>query len=139
MSMRAMSGKSAEAVVMRRNHAAVRRFSAMPAIQRGPATRDRSVPRPVVRGGAWGAMLTSTPGVLLRAPNFSGPVSNRLTISAACCRRLWRAQMAGKHGTKNAKSEIIVKKYEIVEGGHHGGAWKVGNAVFVTAMMAFSL
>jgi chemotaxis protein MotB len=47
--------------------------------------------------------------------------------------------MAGKHGTKNAKSEIIVKKYEIVEGGHHGGAWKVAYADFVTAMMAFFL
>jgi chemotaxis protein MotB len=33
----------------------------------------------------------------------------------------------------------IVKKYEIVEGGHHGGAWKVAYADFVTAMMAFFL
>src|SRR3954453_23612112 len=47
--------------------------------------------------------------------------------------------MAGKHSKKNAKSEIIVKKYEIVEGGHHGGAWKVAYADFVTAMMAFFL
>jgi chemotaxis protein MotB len=48
--------------------------------------------------------------------------------------------MAGKHGTKNAKTEVIVKKYEIVEGGgHHGGAWKVAYADFVTAMMAFFL
>ncbi len=47
--------------------------------------------------------------------------------------------MAGKHGKKNAKGEVIVKKYEIVEGGHHGGAWKVAYADFVTAMMAFFL
>src|SRR5438270_936544 len=47
--------------------------------------------------------------------------------------------MAGKHSKKNAKSEIIVKKYEVVEGGHHGGAWKVAYADFVTAMMAFFL
>ncbi len=47
--------------------------------------------------------------------------------------------MAGKQGKKSAKSEVIVKKYEIVEGGHHGGAWKVAYADFVTAMMAFFL
>src|SRR3974390_2629564 len=47
--------------------------------------------------------------------------------------------MAGKHGKKNAKGDVIVKKYEIVEGGHHGGAWKVAYADFVTAMMAFFL
>ncbi|WP_066533124.1 flagellar motor protein MotB [Erythrobacter sp. CCH5-A1] len=34
---------------------------------------------------------------------------------------------------------IIVKKVTIVEGGHHGGAWKVAYADFVTAMMAFFL
>src|ERR1700691_5514918 len=48
--------------------------------------------------------------------------------------------MAGKHGKKNAKGgSVIVKKYEIVEGGHHGGAWKVAYADFVTAMMAIFL
>ena len=34
---------------------------------------------------------------------------------------------------------IIVKREEVVEGGHHGGAWKVAYADFVTAMMAFFL
>jgi chemotaxis protein MotB len=34
---------------------------------------------------------------------------------------------------------IIVKKVTIIEGGHHGGAWKVAYADFVTAMMAFFL
>src|SRR3954452_1948013 len=40
-----------------------------------------------------------------------------------------------------AKSErpIIIKKIEVVGGGHHGGAWKVAYADFVTAMMAFFL
>jgi chemotaxis protein MotB len=47
--------------------------------------------------------------------------------------------MANKRDKKNAKNEIIVKRYEIVEGGHHGGAWKVAYADFVTAMMAFFL
>lgn len=34
---------------------------------------------------------------------------------------------------------IIIKKVNKVEGGHHGGAWKVAYADFVTAMMAFFL
>lgn len=34
---------------------------------------------------------------------------------------------------------IIVKKVTMVAGGHHGGAWKVAYADFVTAMMAFFL
>ncbi|BDI60101.1 flagellar motor protein MotB [Qipengyuania nanhaisediminis] len=34
---------------------------------------------------------------------------------------------------------IIVKKVTIEGGGHHGGAWKVAYADFVTAMMAFFL
>jgi chemotaxis protein MotB len=40
---------------------------------------------------------------------------------------------------KNAKPTIIIRREEIVEGGHHGGAWKVAYADFVTAMMAFFL
>jgi chemotaxis protein MotB len=47
--------------------------------------------------------------------------------------------MAGKREKKGSKGGVIVKKYEIVEGGHHGGAWKVAYADFVTAMMAFFL
>jgi chemotaxis protein MotB len=47
--------------------------------------------------------------------------------------------MAGKRDKKGSKGAVIVKKYEIVEGGHHGGAWKVAYADFVTAMMAFFL
>src|ERR1041385_8729053 len=34
---------------------------------------------------------------------------------------------------------IIVKKRKHGHGGHHGGAWKVAYADFVTAMMAFFL
>ncbi|MBL4739929.1 MAG: flagellar motor protein MotB [Sneathiella sp.] len=34
---------------------------------------------------------------------------------------------------------IIIKKVKKVVGGHHGGAWKVAYADFVTAMMAFFL
>ena len=47
--------------------------------------------------------------------------------------------MAGKRDKKGSKGGVIIKKYEIVEGGHHGGAWKVAYADFVTAMMAFFL
>lgn len=34
---------------------------------------------------------------------------------------------------------IIVKRIKKVAGGHHGGAWKIAYADFVTAMMAFFL
>lgn len=40
----------------------------------------------------------------------------------------------------NAAPQIIIKRPKIVKGdGHHGGAWKVAYADFVTAMMAFFL
>lgn len=42
-------------------------------------------------------------------------------------------------GAGEALAPIIVKKITIEEGGHHGGAWKVAYADFVTAMMAFFL
>ncbi len=42
-------------------------------------------------------------------------------------------------GKKRDKGTIIVRRNEVVEGGHHGGAWKVAYADFVTAMMAFFL
>jgi chemotaxis protein MotB len=47
--------------------------------------------------------------------------------------------MAGKGDKKGSKGAIIIKREEVVEGGHHGGAWKVAYADFVTAMMAFFL
>jgi chemotaxis protein MotB len=37
------------------------------------------------------------------------------------------------------KRPIVIKKIKKVVGGHHGGAWKVAYADFVTAMMAFFL
>ncbi|MCC6719163.1 MAG: OmpA family protein [Acetobacteraceae bacterium] len=45
--------------------------------------------------------------------------------------------MAGKQGGKSRN--VIIKREEIIEAGHHGGAWKVAYADFVTAMMAFFL
>jgi len=48
--------------------------------------------------------------------------------------------MADKSGDTGGKRPIIViKKIKKVAGGHHGGAWKVAYADFVTAMMAFFL
>lgn len=49
--------------------------------------------------------------------------------------------MAASSGAgRNDPAPIIVKKVTVVEGGgHHGGAWKVAYADFVTAMMAFFL
>ena len=42
-------------------------------------------------------------------------------------------------GRGKDKGSIILRREEVVEGGHHGGAWKVAYADFVTAMMAFFL
>ena len=42
-------------------------------------------------------------------------------------------------GSDKKGSGVIIRKTEITEGGHHGGAWKVAYADFVTAMMAFFL
>jgi chemotaxis protein MotB len=40
-------------------------------------------------------------------------------------------------GQSNAAPVIIKRVKKVVGGGHHGGAWKVAYADFVTAMMAF--
>src|SRR6188472_119981 len=40
---------------------------------------------------------------------------------------------------RKAGNVVIVKRKTVVAGGHHGGAWKVAYADFVTAMMAFFL
>jgi len=47
--------------------------------------------------------------------------------------------MAAPKKGKPEGPPIIVKKITVVGGGHHGGAWKVAYADFVTAMMAFFL
>ncbi|MCL5775802.1 OmpA family protein [Limibaculum sp. FT325] len=40
---------------------------------------------------------------------------------------------------RDAAAPLIIRRVTKVEGGHHGGAWKVAYADFVTAMMAFFL
>jgi len=41
---------------------------------------------------------------------------------------------------KNDKAPIIIKRKKVIKAsGHHGGAWKIAYADFVTAMMAFFL
>ncbi len=42
-------------------------------------------------------------------------------------------------GKNDLPAPIIVKKVTVIAAGHHGGAWKVAYADFVTAMMAFFL
>lgn len=49
------------------------------------------------------------------------------------------APKQGGSGQRGARPTIIIRKEEVIEGGHHGGAWKVAYADFVTAMMAFFL
>ena len=46
---------------------------------------------------------------------------------------------APTRGKNEPPRPIIVKKIIVVAAGHHGGAWKVAYADFVTAMMAFFL
>ncbi|PWR23397.1 flagellar motor protein MotB [Zavarzinia compransoris] len=43
------------------------------------------------------------------------------------------------NGDNGQAPSIIIKRVKKVAGGHHGGAWKVAYADFVTAMMAFFL
>jgi chemotaxis protein MotB len=40
---------------------------------------------------------------------------------------------------RRGKNNVLIRKEEVVEAGHHGGSWKVAYADFVTAMMAFFL
>jgi len=54
--------------------------------------------------------------------------------------------LRGTQGTQGMEADvadapqpIIIKRVKKVAGGHHGGAWKVAYADFVTAMMAFFL
>jgi len=47
------------------------------------------------------------------------------------------ANLKDKDG--QAVRPIIIRRKKIIAGGHHGGAWKVAYADFVTAMMAFFL
>ena len=48
------------------------------------------------------------------------------------------AKRGGKGGKKEGTT-IVIRRVEEVAAGHHGGAWKVAYADFVTAMMAFFL
>ena len=47
--------------------------------------------------------------------------------------------MAGGSQASDERPLVIVKRYRRAQGGHHGGAWKIAYADFVTAMMAFFL
>lgn len=52
-----------------------------------------------------------------------------------------RGKASGKSGTvaSNQRPRPIIRRQENIEEPHHGGAWKVAYADFVTAMMAFFL
>ena len=49
------------------------------------------------------------------------------------------ASRPARPGDNEPVRPIIVKKVTVIAAGHHGGAWKVAYADFVTAMMAFFL
>src|SRR4029077_21102385 len=71
-----------------------------------------------------------------RSTPMSARPSTRSKRRWRTCRR--RLDAMAKHGAGGAP--VIIKKVKKGEhGGHHGGAWKVAYADFVTAMMAFFL
>ncbi len=47
--------------------------------------------------------------------------------------------MGKKSDKSGGQRPLVIRREEIIAGGHHGGAWKVAYADFVTAMMAFFL
>ncbi len=47
--------------------------------------------------------------------------------------------MGGKRRSGDKAALIVIKREDAASAGHHGGAWKVAYADFVTAMMAFFL
>jgi chemotaxis protein MotB len=47
--------------------------------------------------------------------------------------------MSRKTGREKDGATLVIRREEAAEHGHHGGAWKVAYADFVTAMMAFFL
>jgi chemotaxis protein MotB len=47
--------------------------------------------------------------------------------------------MAGGSQARDERPLVIVKRYRRAQSAHHGGAWKIAYADFVTAMMAFFL
>ena len=59
--------------------------------------------------------------------------------AARAARGHWRAVAGRGKGGRNGAPTIVLKREEAGGDGHHGGAWKVAYADFVTAMMAFFL
>jgi len=52
--------------------------------------------------------------------------------------RLWQSETSVSAMSNDFERPIIIKRKKVISGGgHHGGAWKVAYADFVTAMMAF--
>ncbi len=49
------------------------------------------------------------------------------------------SSMSGKRRSGDKATLIVIKREEVAASAHHGGAWKVAYADFITAMMAFFL
>ena len=65
-----------------------------------------------------------------------GTAARRASFRSRCRSGVCVEQEGRRQGRGGS---IVIKREEVVEGGHHGGAWKVAYADFVTAMMAFFL
>ena len=71
-----------------------------------------------------------------RTGGITGKGNATFNIPGSCR----RGAIGGMAMDRKAKGNVIViKRKTVVAGGHHGGAWKVAYADFVTAMMAFFL
>src|SRR5579875_2243797 len=74
-----------------------------------------------------------------RSTPMSARASTRSRKRWRTCRRRHKARRA-RRGMAKRGGQIIIKKVKKGgHGGHHGGAWKVAYADFVTAMMSFFL
>lgn len=61
----------------------------------------------------------------------------KMTLSSGCYFQPWVRKVVEMAAHSN-EAPVIIKRKKVVGGdGHHGGAWKVAYADFVTAMMAF--
>ena len=102
-------------------------------LRRGQADHHRLAPRPPAAAGDRG-------GALGHRPCEPARLRRRLRRHARRARTMASAARRGRNEPAQQPAPIIVKKViEAAHGAHHGGAWKIAYADFVTAMMAFFL
>ena len=112
--------------------------------------RGRGQVLPVHQGGAAGPSARLCPGGVgrVRGARRSIPMSGRPSTRSRRPPRRCRPPPDARHPPRSGETDmaagndrpiIIKKKRQAAGHAHHGGAWKVAYADFVTAMMAFFL